>query len=155
MAIVISPVVAEALRKVAGGRDVEEFLAELIAERLDPPERAELYLRLFEKFFKEAEELYERGDFVQAGEKYWGAVTALLNALAEKRGWPHYSHRDYAVAVERLYNETGDKELVINFSLAERLHANFYHNFLSPQGFQLHREAVLTLIQKLKKLTTG
>lgn len=73
MAIVISPVVAEALRKVAGGRDVEEFLAELIAERLDPPERAELYLRLFEKFFKEAEELYERGDFVQAGEKYWGA----------------------------------------------------------------------------------
>ena len=37
MAIVISPVVAETLRKVAGGRDVEEFLAELIAERLDPP----------------------------------------------------------------------------------------------------------------------
>jgi len=44
---------------------------------------------------------------------------------------------------------------VINFSLAERLHANFYHNFLSPQGFQLHRETVFTLIQKLKKLTTG
>ena len=39
MAIVISPVVAEALRKVAGGRDVEEFLAELIAERLDPPRK--------------------------------------------------------------------------------------------------------------------
>jgi hypothetical protein len=44
---------------------------------------------------------------------------------------------------------------VINFSLAERLHANFYHNFLTPQGFQLHREAVLTLIQKLKKLVTS
>ena len=91
---------------------------------------------------------------MQAGEKYWGAVTALLNALAEKRGWPHYSHRDYAVAVER-HNETGDKELVVGFSLAERLHSNIYHNFLSPQGFQLHREAVLTLIQKPKKLTTG
>jgi len=75
--------------------------------------------------------------------------------LAEKRGWPHYSHRDYAVAVERLYIETGDKELVVGFSLAERLHPNFYHNFLSPQGFQLHREAVLMLIQKLKKLVTG
>jgi hypothetical protein len=155
VALVISPVVAEALRKAAGGKDVEEFLAELIAERLDPPERVELYLRLYEKFFKEAEALYERGDFVQAGEKYWGAVAALLNALAEKRGWPHYSHRDYAVAVERLYIETGDKELVIGFSLAERLHSNFYHNFLSPQGFQLHREAVLILIQKLKKLVTS
>ncbi len=155
MALVISPVVAEALRKAASGKDVEEFLAELIAERLDPPERVELYLRLYEKFFKEAEALYEGGDFVQAGEKYWGAVAALLNALAEKRGWPHYSHRDYAVAVERLYIETGDKELVIGFSLAERLHSNFYYNFLSPQGFQLRREAVLMLIQKLKKLVTG
>jgi uncharacterized protein (UPF0332 family) len=155
VALVISPVVAEALRKAAGGKDVEEFLAELIAERLDPPERVELYLRLYEKFFKEAEALYEGGDFVQAGEKYWGAVAALLNALVEKRGWPHYSHRDYAVAVERLYIETGDKELVVGFSLAERLHSNSYHNFLSPQGFQLHREAVLMLIQKLKKLVTG
>jgi hypothetical protein len=152
VALVISPAVAEALRKAAGDRDVEEFLAELTAERLDPSERVELYLRLHEKFFREAEELYERGDLVQAGEKYWGAVAALLNAAAEKRGWPHYSHRDYAVAIERLYDETGDRELVIGFSLAERLHANFYHNFLSPQGFRLHREAVLTLIQKIKKL---
>ena len=37
----------------------------------------------------------------------------MLNALAEKRGWLHYSHRDYAVAIERLYIETVDKELVI------------------------------------------
>jgi hypothetical protein len=28
------------------------------------------------------------------------------------------------VAVERLYNATGDKELVVGFSLAERLHSN-------------------------------
>jgi len=73
-------------------------------------------------------------------------VAALLNALAEKRGWPHC--RDYAVAVERLYNETGDKELVAGFSLAERSHSNFYH-ILSPRGFQLHREAVM-FTQKLK-----
>jgi len=37
VALVISPAVAEALRRAAGDRDVEEFLAELIAERLDPP----------------------------------------------------------------------------------------------------------------------
>ena len=150
--VVLSAPVAEVLRKAAGGRDVEEFLVELLGERVDPPQRVELYLHLFEKFFREAEELCQRGDLVQAGEKYWGAVTALLNALAEKRGWPHYSHRDYAVAIDTLYRETGDKELVVGFSLAERLHANSYHNFLSREGFQLHREAVLTLIQKLKKL---
>jgi hypothetical protein len=87
----------------------------------------------------------------QAGEKYWGAVAALLNAVAEKRGWEHYSRRDYAVAVERLYEETRDRELVVGFSLAERLHANYYHNFMRREGFELHREAVLRLVEKLKK----
>jgi PaREP1/PaREP8 domain containing family protein len=74
-----------------------------------------------------------------------------LNVVAERRGWPHYSHRDYAVIIDRLYRETRDKELVTAFSLAERLHANFYHNFISPEGFELHREAVLLLIDKLKR----
>jgi len=35
------------LRKAAGGKDAEEFLAELTAERLDPPERVELYVYIF------------------------------------------------------------------------------------------------------------
>jgi hypothetical protein len=143
--------VAEVLKKAAGDKDLEEFLLTLVAERLDPPERVEAYLRLHEKYLREAEELYQRGDLVQAGEKYWGAVAALLNAVAEKRGWEHHSHRDYAVAVERLYEETRDRELVVGFRMAEGLHANYYHNFMRREGFELHREAVLKLVEKLKK----
>ncbi|MCU7787749.1 PaREP1 family protein [Pyrobaculum sp. 3827-6] len=151
MAVTISPPVAEVLKKAAGDKDLEEFLLTLVAERLDPPERVEAYLKLHEKFLREAEELYQKGDLVQAGEKYWGAVAALLNALAEKRGWEHHSHRDYAVAVERLYEETRDRELVVGFRMAEGLHANYYHNFMRREGFELHREAVLKLVEKLKK----
>ncbi|RFA99367.1 PaREP1 family protein, partial [Pyrobaculum aerophilum] len=109
------------------------------------------YLALYEKYLREAESLYEKGDLAQAGEKYWGAVTALLNAIAEKRGMPHYSHRDYAVIIETLYAETKDKELLVGFSLAERLHANFYHNFMGKESFELHRDAVLKLVEKLKR----
>ncbi|ABL87280.1 PaREP1/PaREP8 domain containing family protein [Pyrobaculum islandicum DSM 4184] len=152
MAITLSPAVAELLKRAAGDRDVEAFLADLLAGRLDPPERVELYLRLHEKYLREAEELYRGGDLVQAGERYWGAVTALLNALAKKRGEPHYSHRDYAVLIDRLYRETKDRELVTAFAMAERLHANFYRNFLSPEGFEVHRESALRLVEKLKKL---
>ncbi|RFA98302.1 PaREP1 family protein [Pyrobaculum aerophilum] len=152
MSLVLSPPVAELLRKAAGGRDVEEFLLELVASRLDPSERVNIYLALHEKYLREAEELYEKGDLAQAGEKYWGAVTALLNAIAEKRGMPHYSHRDYAVLIERLYEETGDEELLKGFALAERLHANFYHNFMERKSFDVHRREVLRLIEKLKKL---
>ncbi|MEM2025788.1 MAG: PaREP1 family protein [Desulfurococcaceae archaeon] len=151
MSLVISPPVAEALRKAAGGRDVEEFLLELLAERVDPPQRVEVYLKLHEKYLQEAEQLYAMGDFPQAGEKYWGAVTALLNAIAEKRGWEHYSHRDYAVIIGKLYKETKDKEVVIGFRIAEGLHANFYHNFMEREEFDLHREAVLRLVERLRR----
>ena len=152
MALTISPPVAEVLRRAAGDRDVEEFLLELLAERLDPPQRVEIYLKLHERYLQEAEQLYAKGDLPQAGEKYWGAVTALLNAIAERRGLPHYSHRDYAELIETLYEETKDRDLVVWFSLAERLHANFYHNFMRREGFDLHREAVLKLAERLRRL---
>ncbi|MEM1568320.1 MAG: PaREP1 family protein [Thermofilaceae archaeon] len=86
-------------------------------------------------YLAEAEELYSKGDLPQAGEKYWGAVTALLNAIAETCGVPHYSHRDYAELVDRLYEETEDRELVVWFRMAEGLYANFYHNFMDKEEF--------------------
>jgi hypothetical protein len=152
VAVVISQPVADLLRKAAGGRDLEEFLVELLVARLDPPQRVEAYLKLHEKYIREAEELYQKGDLLQAGEKYWGAVAALLNAVAEKRGWEHHSHRDYAVAIGRLYEETGDERLVADFHMAEALHANFYHSFMGRRRFDLHRRAVLELVERLRRL---
>ncbi len=94
VALALSPAIAELLRELAGGRDVEEFIIDLIVRELDPPRRVEVYLRLHEDYLRSAEELYSKGNLTQAGEKYWGAVTALLNAIAELRGgWEHYSHR--------------------------------------------------------------
>ncbi|MCG2879877.1 MAG: PaREP1 family protein [Vulcanisaeta sp.] len=133
------------------GMDPELFLADLIAQKLDPKGRVSVYLKLHEALLREAEEEYARGDLAQAGEKLWGSVVSLLNAIAESRGWEHYSHRDYDVIVQNLYEETGDKELVLYFGMAERLHANFYHNFMSKEAFELHRDYVLKLINKLKE----
>jgi hypothetical protein len=151
VALQLTPKTLELLKKAAAGRDVEEFILGLLTERLDPPQRVEAYLALHEKYLREAEELYARGDLAQAGEKYWGAVAALLNAIAEKRGWEHYSHRDYNVVVGRLYKESGDKELLTAFGMAERLHANFHHNFMDKEIFEAHREEVLKLVEKLKR----
>ncbi len=151
MALQLTPKTLELLKKAAAGRDVEEFILGLLTERLDPPQRVEAYLALHEKYLREAEELYARGDLAQAGEKYWGAVAALLNAIAEKRGWEHYSHRDYNVVVGRLYKESGDKELLTAFGMAERLHANFHHNFMDKEIFEAHREEALKLVEKLRR----
>jgi len=133
------------------GMSPELFLADLIVQRLDPKERVSVYLKLHEALLRGAEEEYARGDLVQASEKLWGSVVSLLNAIAEVRGWEHYSHRDYDVIVQNLYEETSDKELVLYFGMAERLHANFYNNFMSKETFELHRDYVLMLINKLKE----
>ncbi len=79
-------------------------------------------------------------------------MAALLNAIAESRGWEHYSHRDYDVIINRLFRETNDRELPLYFGAAERLHANFYHNFMTKDEYELHREYVLKLISKLRDL---
>ncbi len=113
-----------------------------------PDDRVKLYLSMHERYLREAEELYRRGDLVQAGEKYWGALAALLNAIGEIKRLPHYSHRDYAEIVERLSEELREP-LGRLFASAERLHANYYHGFLSRTNFDAHREDVLKLVQRL------
>jgi hypothetical protein len=113
--------------------------------------RTRKYPELIEKYLAEAEELYKKGDLPQSGEKYWGATATLLNAIAENKKWPHYSHRDYADIVEKL-SEQLKEPLGPLFANTERLHANYYHNFLSPLNFEAHRQQTLELVKKLIKL---
>ena len=132
-------------------KSVEEVILECIIRDVDPGVRVEVYMKLHERYLRDAEELYAKGDLVQAGEKYWGAVTALLNVIGERRGWSHYTHRDYAEIVERLSEELKEP-LGRLFASVERLHANYYHNFLTRVNFEAHREDALKLIQKLRGL---
>jgi hypothetical protein len=132
-------------------KNVEELILEYISKDIDPNVRIEVYMKLHEKYLRESEELYAKGDLAQAGEKYWGAITALINAIAERRGWSHYTHRDYAEIIERLSEELKEP-LGRLFASVERLHANYYHNFLTKVNFEAHREDTLKLIQKLKTL---
>ena len=39
------------------------------------------------------------------------------------------------------------------FASVERLHANYYHNFLTKVNFDAHREDALKLIQLLKAIS--
>jgi len=49
----------------ARGKPLVEVLLEKLA--LDPAAKAEAYLELHEKYLAEAEELYKKGDLLQAG----------------------------------------------------------------------------------------
>ena len=52
----------------------------------------------------------------------------MVKAIAQQRGWRHFSHRDIMRAVSALTDETSDEELADLFALASHLHVNFYEN---------------------------
>ncbi len=56
-----------------GGVTTELFLADLLAQRLDPKDRVDIYLKIHEELLKHSDEEYAKGDLVQASEKLWGA----------------------------------------------------------------------------------
>jgi hypothetical protein len=89
--------VLEALerRSTAEGRAVEELVGEAIFKQLgidDPEARAELHLKLCEKYMRDAEELLEKKDYAQASERAWGAASQMVKALAAKEGRELSSH---------------------------------------------------------------
>ena len=122
----------EELRRLAAkrGKPLEILAAELLAQPLDPKTRIKTYLNLYRKYLREAEELYRKGDHIQAGEKLWGAIAALLNTIGELEDKPHYQHSDYWEIIEDLVRETGDPEYSTLFTLAEKLHANYHDSSL-------------------------
>jgi hypothetical protein len=107
------------------------------------------------KYLEDADKLLEAGDYVQASEKYWGAVAETVKVIATQRRWRHYSHRELRAAVERLFKETGDRELLHLFSTAESLHSNFYENFMSNEVVKAHAEDAHKLVDKLQSLAAA
>lgn len=51
--------------------------------------------------------------------------------------------------MERLSEELGEP-LGRLFASVERLHANYYHNFLTKVNFEAHREDALKLVRRLR-----
>ena len=119
---------------------------------MDPVDRAELYVRISEKYLRDAEELLARGDLVQASEKLWGSAALMVKAVAASRGVLVSSYGELFSYVRRLGEELGNPELRRLFSVASTLHQNFYENWLSGDVVREYAEDVKQLVGELKKL---
>ena len=89
------------------------------------------------------------GDTRQASEKGWGAAAQAVKAVCERRDWPHASHALLHQAISDLVVETNDENIEHLFSVATRLHINFYEHWLDPATVRRGLIAVQRLIDKL------
>lgn len=149
----LTGLLAAAVSRIAHDLQIlpEDVIANALRNLLDPAERISIYLDLFRKYISEGEELLHRGELSQAGEKLWGAVAELLNVIGELKGLPHYRHSDYWRIMEVVVSETKDDELRRLLAVAEKLHANFYHNFIPPENFEGYVKDVKLLIERLRQ----
>jgi uncharacterized protein (UPF0332 family) len=115
--------------------------------------KANKYHKLNDKYLRDAEDLLQKGDFVQASEKFWGAAAEMVKAMAAKRGKEIRSHEGIYSFVDKLSEELNDPELLRLFGLASALHQNFYENWLSPKMVANYGEAVKELVAKLSRET--
>ncbi len=88
------------------------------------------HVTLARKFLEDAEREFAAGDELQGCEKLWGATSQSLMAVAKQRRWRSGKSNNRADVVERLAEELQDTSLESEFVAAEKLHANFYHDFM-------------------------
>ena len=81
--------------------------------------------------------------------KLWGAASHALIAVAQQRNWPHGSHRALKRAVQLLADETGDAALDDGFAVAEKFHANFYHDFMEDFELDADRPKISNFVKRL------
>jgi hypothetical protein len=113
---------------------------------------AERYMALNGKYLEDADKLLAEGDYVQASEKYWGAMAEMVKAIAAVRGWRHHTHRELVQAVERLLGESGLSDLRTLFSVGEALHSNFYENWMGQDQIVSAAATARTFVERLEPL---
>ncbi|ABL78706.1 PaREP1 family protein [Thermofilum pendens] len=138
----------------AAGWGVDDVVEDLARIGVDPSGRVERYRELFEKYYAEALELKRRGDARQAGEKLWGAVTALIKLYAAEKGVfvAHWSTGKLDRFVTSNVGKEHRKLFRDLIDKAHRLHENFYEGSLDPETLEERWAEALDLLEKAKRI---
>jgi len=147
------------------GWSVKDIMDEIKDLDKEPSTSVDKYQKLFEKYFNEALELKEKGEYIQAGEKLWGAVTALIKLYASKRNITvmHWSHGKLFQFIKnnidkkpiRLSDgsEISPRETFYELLIEARaLHDNFYEGDLPDDAFKMIFNKVVRLMEKVKEI---
>jgi len=110
------------------------------------------YKRLNGKFLRDAQELLEKGDLVQASEKFWGAAAEIVKAYAAAIGIRARTHGDLWQVVIDLDKQRPALSLLKDFNQAGYLHSNFYEDELRPEAVRVAGEVVWGFVEKVGRL---
>jgi len=139
----------------ATGWDRSVIIDELVNISVDPSERVERYKELQERYFTEARELKEKGDTRQAGEKLWGATTALIKLYAAIKGIPilHWGRGKLERFITNNVEEEYKALLRELLDKTQVFHEHFYEAGLDDRTFKERWREAVKLLEKSRGLT--
>lgn len=129
-----------------------EIIFKSLGEEPNPVELMEHYQALSEKYLAEAKKFLGKQDLVQTSEKLWGAASLAVKTAAARRGLKLEKHGSLWDFVSKLSKESGDKEIIRSFHVANALHRNFYENEMTKEAIEIALEDIEELITKLGKV---
>ncbi len=103
-------------------------------------------------FLDAASEEFASGDHLQGSEKLWGAAAHTIMAVAQLRGWPFGTDQALKIAADQLASDFDDPTLAAGFGIAQKFHANFYHDFMEPDDIRRDQPAVADYVGRLLAL---
>ena len=105
------------------------------------------HARLAVAWLNVSDEEFAEGRRMQASEKLWGAASHALTAVAIERGWRYGRHAHFDINTRRLVEESGNKEMLDNFNMAQRFHANFYQGHLDDAEIAEYRPLTRSFVR--------
>ena len=113
---------------------------------------AEEHVQTAQDFLVKSDNYFAEGDVLQGSEKLWGAAAHAVMAMAQERGWDYGSHYHLVQTVERVAEERNEEILVPQFGVAQKFHANFYHNFMEDFQLEVDRPVVHRFVGRILSL---
>ena len=107
------------------------------------------HIELARKFLLDSDQEFDSGDELQGSEKLWGATCQAVTAVAKQRGWRFGKSNHRSHVVERLVEESNETLLEAEFAVAQKFHANFYHDFMEEYEIASGRPIVSRFVHRI------
>lgn len=100
-----------------------------------------------------AEALVKKGELEKAGEFFWGAIACYINALELLyTGKAHARHSEMVIEAKTIASGRKDIRLLEAIREAEKLHANYYHSFITKDEFPVYYAAAKYAFIEFQKI---
>ena len=101
------------------------------------------------EFLVKSDGYFAEGDVLQGSEKLWGAAAHAVMAVAQQRGWKYGNHYTLRETALRLADELEDERISLGLGVAEKFHANFYHEFMEDSELDMNRPLAKRFVMRM------